>query len=235
MAAIEYVGDELDLFASAVNWKRYWLKVIAPYLGAEVLDVGAGLGSTAELMSALAFRRYLALEPDPDHVRRMNVNRNRFTKVFEAKQGTLEDLDKDQSFDTILYVDVLEHIEHDREELIAASRLLDPGGRLIILSPAHEWLFTPFDHAVGHVRRYTIGTLGDIKPEMLEIEKLFYLDSVGLLASLANKIILRQGQPTLAQIRLWDRLMVPLSRVTDPLLGHRIGKSVLAVMRKKDL
>lgn len=59
-----------------------------------------------------------------------------------------------------------------------------------------------------------------------------YLDSVGLLASAANRIFLRSARPTLFQVRLWDRFFVRCSRLLDPLLGHSIGKSVLGVWRK---
>ena len=63
--------------------------------------------------------------------------------------------------------------------------------------------------------------------------KVIYLDSVGLLASLSNRAMLRQHMPTARQIAIWDRLMVPMSRLLDPLLFHRLGKSVLAVWRKR--
>jgi hypothetical protein len=57
------------------------------------------------------------------------------------------------------------------------------------------------------------------------------LDGVGLLASLANRIVLKSGAPTKSQIRFWDTCMVPLSRVVDPLLGYRVGKSIIGVWR----
>jgi hypothetical protein len=61
---------------------------------------------------------------------------------------------------------------------------------------------------------------------------MIYLDSVGLLASLANKMFLKQSQPTLKQIKLWDNLMVPLSKKLDPVLGHTLGKSLLLIGKK---
>ena len=104
---------------------------------------------------------------------------------------------------------------------------------MIVLAPAHQWLFTPFDKAVGHFRRYSKATLAAAAPPELRREKLIYLDSVGLAASLANRLLLKQAMPTHAQIQTWDRLMIPLSRVFDPLLGHRAGKSVLGIWRKR--
>src|SRR6185503_3856669 len=126
------------------------------------------------------------------------------------------------SFDTILYIDVLEHIEDDRRELERAACRLKPGGRIIVLSPAHGWLYSPFDKAIGHCRRYTTTMLRELTPPALRIEKAFYLDSVGLLASSANRLLLKQSMPRPKQLKVWDKLMVPCSRLLDPITGHRL-------------
>jgi hypothetical protein len=147
--------------------------------------------------------------------------------------GTLEDASvSSEPFDTILYVDVLEHIEDDRGELALAARLLKPGGHLVVLSPAHRWLYTAFDSVIGHHRRYTRADLRAITPTGLALVRLDYLDSVGLLASLGNRLLLRQALPTPGQIALWDRVLVRLSTRLDPLFGNRLGKSVLGVWRR---
>lgn len=103
-----------------------------------------------------------------------------------------------------------------------------------MLCPAHQFLFTPFDAAIGHHRRYDAPRLRAVAPPSLELERCIYLDAVGMLASLGNKLLLRSASPTEGQIQLWDRLMVPLSTHLDGWLGHRLGKSVLAVWRRPD-
>jgi len=125
----------------------------------------------------------------------------------------------------------LEHIEDDAGEFRRAASHLSPGGVLIILSPAHPWLFTPFDHAIGHYRRYTKTSLAAVSPSHLCREKLTYLDSAGLLASLGNRLLLKSRMPTAAQIRTWDGMLVPCSRWLDPLLCGTVGKSVLGIWR----
>ena len=142
-------------------------------------------------------------------------------------------MNNEQFFDSILYIDVLEHIRNDKKEVIKASQHLKANGNLVILGPAHQWLFTPFDAAIGHYRRYSKPTLKAVLPDDIEVIKLAYLDCVGLLASLGNKLVLRQSQPTLKQIKVWDRFMVPISRRLDPALGYRLGKSILLVGRKR--
>lgn len=229
-----YVGDELDLFAAAVRWKAYFRRRIAPYLGAEVLEVGAGLGGTTRALCRGTERRWVCLEPDPTLAARLDAERaaGRLPAGCEVVVGTLEDRLRDDQFDSVLYMDVLEHIDDDRGEAMRAARRVATGGHLIALSPAHQWLYTPFDRAIGHCRRYTRESLGALAPEGLELAWIGYLDSVGLAASLANKLLLRQAMPTAAQVRFWDRTLVRMSEWVDPALGFRAGKSVLAIWRR---
>jgi hypothetical protein len=135
-------------------------------------------------------------------------------------------------FHAILYLDVLEHILDDGAELARTASLLGPDGRLIVLSPAHPFLYSPFDKAIGHHRRYTRGSLQALQPPGLRLEVLTYVDSAGFLLSLGNRLVLRSAAPTLRQVRTWDRWFVPISRRLDPLLGYRFGRSVLAIWRR---
>lgn len=226
---IPYVGDELELFAAATNWKRYWASKVRPLLGARVLDVGAGIGATVQLLDTDASQRWVALEPDP---RLADQMRGRMPKNCDIRVGTTASLAADELFDSILYIDVLEHIEADAAEMAAAARHLNPGGRIIVLAPAHQFLFSPFDSAIGHFRRYDKASMRAITPPGAELERLFYLDSVGMLASLANKLVLRSGSPKPSQIAFWDRAMVPCSRLLDPLSFYALGKTIIGVWRK---
>lgn len=229
-----YIGSELELFADARNWKAYWSRQLRPSLGRRVLDVGAGIGATARLFADQDFDLYLALEPDPGLVDSIHAafQAGALPSALQTKVGTTADLPSGMQFDTILYVDVLEHIADDGDELARAMALLVPGGRIIVLAPAHSWLYSPFDATVGHVRRYTRKTLLAAVPDGLRRERLFYLDSVGLLASLANRLALRAAMPTRGQIALWDGVMVPVSKFLDPLLFHTVGKTVIGIFRK---
>lgn len=224
-----YVGNELELFAHARNWKSYWSGLLQSYLRGDVLEVGAGLGANTRLLHSAAFvRRWVALEPD---ARLLDQLRSAGLPKVEPRLGTLANLDATELFDAMLYIDVLEHIEDDVAELRRAASHLRDGGRLVVLSPAHPWLFSPFDAAIGHHRRYTRQSLKAAGEAAggLRLERLDYLDCFGLLTSAANRLLLRQSLPTLRQILFWDRFFVPLSRVVDPLLLRRAGKSVLAV------
>jgi hypothetical protein len=121
----------------------------------------------------------------------------------------------------------LEHVENDAREIADVSRRLLPSGRLIVL--AHSWLYSPLGAAIGHHRRYSKGSLSLLMPPHLRCVRLVYLDAVGLLASVANRLAPRQGVPTRGQILFWDRALVPLSRWLDALVHYRAGQSVLGV------
>ena len=222
-----YVGSELELFSTANQWKAYWSSRVKPHVTGAVLDVGAGLGASLQVLANEQISSWRLLEPDPDLT--VGFRSDKPFKV-DVQNGTLADVDL--AFDSILYIDVLEHIEADKQELALAAEHLKPGGKIIVLAPAHNYLFSPFDAAIGHFRRYNTALLATIAPAGLRQIQLEYLDSVGMFASAANKLLLRQEQPTLAQIHFWDSYIVPVSRVIDPLLLRKWGKSVLAVWQK---
>jgi SAM-dependent methyltransferase len=223
----EYAGSELGLFEKAVNWKRYWRAQIAPFVHGSVLEAGAGIGSNTRLLAGLAYRSWTCLEPDGALAARIELPTASHRKIT----GTIADLRG--SFDTIMYIDVLEHIEDDAAEMARAAARLSPGGHLIVLAPAHAFLYAPFDAAVGHFRRYCRASLRKAAPARLRESKMVYLDAAGLMASAGNRLLLRQSMPTERQILAWDRLMIPISRVIDPVFGHRLGKSVLGVWQRE--
>ena len=103
-----------------------------------------------------------------------------------------------------------------------------------MLAPAHAFLFSPFDAAIGHYRRYDKTSLAALAAQGLDLVSVRYLGSAGILLSLANRLLLRRPIPTLRNILTWDRLVVPLSVQLDRLVSYRLGKSVLMVWRKRD-
>jgi SAM-dependent methyltransferase len=230
-----YAGDELDLFCKAKNWKAYWASQVAAFLRGAVLEVGAGVGANTRLLLNERIKTWLCLEPDPHLLRELRSNLPEVALPdarIEVLNGTLRDCGDSLQFDSILYIDVLEHIKDDARELALAGSRLKENGFLIVLSPAHQWLFSEFDARIGHFRRYTKASLKSVAPRELKLRRLRYLDSCGLAASLANRVVLHQGLPTRDQIQLWDGRLVPASRMMDRLTGYLFGKSVLAVWQR---
>src|SRR5271156_1793212 len=123
MSEFKYVGSELDLFAAVRNWKSYWSGQVRPFLTGDVLEVGAGIGSNTRFLNPGGTGRWVCLEPDPELAAQLvrNSQETKSPAVYETVCGTLESLPGQQEFDTIIYIDVLEHIDKDREELNQAA------------------------------------------------------------------------------------------------------------------
>lgn len=232
--SFSYVGTELDVFALAENWKAYYGSFLRPFLAGDVLEVGAGLGATTRALCDGTQTRWTCLEPDAALAAGIaaRLAEGALPACCRVVTADVASLPEGDLYDAILYVDVLEHIADDERELAAAARHLKAGGRLAVLSPAHAWLYTPFDAAIGHHRRYTRATLAAAAPAGLVLERLDYLDAAGLFLSLGNRLLLRSAHPTAAQILFWDRRVIPVSRVLDRALSRRWGKSVLGVWRR---
>jgi len=222
-----YPGAELELFAHAINWKSYFKKHLIPYVKGRVLEVGAGIGETSKFLQNTKVSHWTYLEPDRKLFSDL-VKKNCGTKSDKFICGTTEDINE-KIFDTILYIDVLEHIEDDLNEFECCSRLLAKGGRIIILSPAHNILFSQFDRSIGHFRRYNHKMLKNLEFKELRLEQYIYLDSLGLFLNLCNKLILKKSIPNKKQILFWDRCIVPISKLLDPILGNKFGKTIVGI------
>jgi SAM-dependent methyltransferase len=232
---ILYAGGELELFRHARNWKAYWSEGVRPFLGRQVLEVGAGIGGNTLLLHDDG-ADWTCLEPDPELREELErrLREHPATRDCTVLGGTVAGLPADAVYDTVLYIDVLEHIEDDRGEIARVAAHLAPGGHLIVVAPAHEFLFSRFDAEIGHFRRYDRASLTSLASADLQLVRSSYLDSAGILLSLANRFLLRRDMPTSRNVATWDRFVVPVSVRIDPLLAHRVGKTILVVWQKSD-
>ncbi|MEP0711059.1 MAG: class I SAM-dependent methyltransferase, partial [Algoriphagus sp.] len=214
--SVNYPGQELELFENAKNWKSYFSHKINPYISGDVLEVGAGIGGTTPYLVTSKVSSWTCIEPDKvlfeKLVKEGDTWRNK--DLYQFSNAVLEA--QTEQYDTILYIDVIEHIEKDGEELVRAYQALRPGGSLIVLVPAFNFLYSPFDQSIGHFRRYDKRMLTAIVPQQMEIRELFYLDSLGFFSSVANKLVLKQPYPSQGQINFWDSYLVPIAKRLDP-------------------
>lgn len=235
MSEIAYVGNELELFQHASTWKNYYGNFLRPYVRGNVLEVGAGIGATTGHLCTGTETSWLCLEPDPElfHSLEQKIAAHELPGICRAMKGITADLADGTKFDAILYIDVIEHIEHDVAELMRAATLLAPGGHLIVLVPANQSLYSAFDKAIGHFRRYDKKRLLSAAPAQLKLEKMRYMDSLGLLASFMNKYFLKKPYPSLREVNFWDKNMVPVSKVLDPLIGFSAGKALIGIWKNQ--
>ncbi len=222
-----YPGTELATFAPARRWRSYWQSRVAELLRCDVLEVGAGIGTITQNLAPFS-NRWLALEPDGHLASQLQTATTAIPNV-EVRLGHIGALSADERFDAIIYIDVIEHIEDDAEQLRTAVHHLKPDGHLVVLAPAFPSLYSRFDAAVGHYRRYTRASLVALTPPGLIVRRIEHLDSMGAVVSFLNRFGRNQEQPDRWQIMLWDRFLIPLSRILDPLTGRRMGKSLLII------
>jgi len=230
---IEYYGNELDLFKNATNWKKYFSQKIGQFIRGDVLEVGAGIGINTKYMfkESNKIKSWSFVEPDDFLASQIETNiKNVNLPNKMIINGTIEDV-KDNKFDTIIYIDVLEHIEESRKEIELIKAHLNSKGHLIILVPAFNFMYNNFDKQVGHFRRYNKKLLKDEIDSQLSIVKLFYIDSIGFFASLLNKYILKKDLPTTKNIFLWDKIMIPISKKSDIFLSFFFGKSLIGIFK----
>lgn len=228
-----YVGSELELFAAATNWKIYLATVLRRFVIGRVLEVGAGIGSNISYLHNGLVTEWTAVEPDANLARRIEerLAAGQLPANYRLVNGSIASIESEAIFDTILYIDVLEHVLDDGAELVRARRHLATRGNLVVLSPAHQFLFTAFDAAIGHHRRYNRALMRALTPPGCQLSICLMIDCAGLFASLANKVLLSVALPSKQQIAVWDKLLVPISRIVDRAIGHSFGKTIIAVWR----
>lgn len=234
MTQIDYIGNELELFKYAVNWKAYYRGVIDPYIAGDVCEVGAGIGGTTVALLNAKVNSWLAVEPDDALSAQISneISGHPMADKVRIQHGTLMGVEPHRKFNTIIYIDVIEHIEDHQAEFNLARGFLAPGGHLIILVPAFNFLYSPFDKAIGHYRRYSKKMLRSLdNEEGLKLCHLKYYDCLGFMASLTNKLLLNKDTPSTDNIKLWDGFLVPLSRIFDKIFLHSFGKSLIGIWK----
>jgi SAM-dependent methyltransferase len=223
-------GLEDDAGTNQRRYKAFQLELMRPYFGSSLLEVGAGLGEFAAQVTGV--ERHVVTDVDAGAVASMAA---RFADR-PAVEARVLDLAGDlgaqvgDPVQTVLAINVLEHIEDDAEALRRMTALTRPGGRVVIWVPGYQQLYGEFDRAVGHVRRYTPATLRDAF-ERADLQPLD-VKPVNLLGGIAWWLTVRRGgvggqRPRL--VRIYDRLVVPTTRFVERRVTPPFGQSVLGV------
>jgi SAM-dependent methyltransferase len=225
------LDEPLEVTREARNYNAWLYGRARPYLGARVLDVGAGIGTFTELAAAEG-RDVVALEPHAPYAELLEAGIGREPNV-EVVRATVEEL-RDRGpkpFDSALCLNVLEHILDEHSTLRAVHDLLTPGGHLLLLVPAHPLLFGEVDRRIGHVRRYRSRPLAQLLREVgFETGRVRFVNPVGALGWLVTFRLRSPERWPRGQYRLFDAL-VPVLRRLDrfPL---PVGLSVWAIARR---
>jgi SAM-dependent methyltransferase len=220
-----YTGtDNLEVMSVAVRYNAYLASLVTSRLdpGRPSLDFGAGIGTFTQMIHDEGFQ-VDGLDLEPRHQEAIRARGIRAVPSLGAVA--------DATYAGVFTFNVLEHIEDDMAVLSDFRRILEPGGTLIVYVPAIPWLWTSMDTKVGHVRRYYLRELvAKVRRAGFHVEEQRYVDSVGVLATLAYKALpAREGDLDPRSVRAYDRLGFPVSVALDHALHRVVGKNVLVV------
>lgn len=224
---------ELEVLSATPISTAAIVRELDTYLGNSVLEIGAGIGQIA-LELQQAGRKIVSVEPDKNLFQVLSQISTKSEHTFHL--GTLQDFLQiegidNQKFDSILYVNVLEHIQDDIAELRLASKVLTQNGRLIIFVPALPSLYGTMDSVSGHYRRYRRQELVSvISSAGLEVECVYPFDPVGVFPYWLSYRIFGRKKLGSGSVYLYDRIIIPTSVFVSKILRRRIlGKNLIAI------
>jgi SAM-dependent methyltransferase len=234
-----YAGKDLEAMSFAVNYHRWILSIFEPFLGSRIVEVGAGTGSFSELLLEQRFESLSLVEPSTamyqQRCRRVEAlhpsqNVKTYNDVFE---NVAEQIRSAERPDSIIYVNVLEHIADDIHELNVINKTLSRGGRVFIFVPALRWLHGSYDRQINHFRRYTRTELEKkCVASGFKVIVSRYFDLFGVLPWWVKYKVLQSNNMEPGAVRFYDQRVVPIARTLESTLIPPLGKNVLLVGEK---
>lgn len=221
------LAESLDSLDGAQHYADWITAMIAPYVKGDIVDIGAGHGTMSEHLSRLG--QVTAIEPS---ARAANLLRERFADNpnVGVEQGTAAEVMAPGQYDSAVLINVLEHIPDDVGALADIHRGLRPGGTVAIFVPAHESLYSDFDHLIGHQRRYRRSTVATaLTCAGFEIDEIRYVNLPGMIAWFVVARLLHQTPTASTLATLFDRVAVPVLRRVEARWAMPTGVSLLAI------
>ena len=238
ISKVEYVGKDLEAMDFAVNYHRWILEIIKPFLGKHLVEVGAGTGAFSELLLETKPETLSLIEPSAMvealksnlAERKLSTDIKIYPNIFSEVAPQLQ---TEQSPDSVIYINVMEHIEDDRGELKTVHETLREKGRVFIFVPALSALFSEFDKRIGHFRRYGKKEIvSKCENAGFRILRAKYFDAAGILPWLVKYRLLKSTTMESGAVHLYDKFVVPVAKPLETLLPPPIGKNLLVVAEK---
>ena len=231
--AFDYAGADLDAMAAAQRYPRWVLEEFRPYLGSLGAEVGSGSGNFAKILLEGGLEKLTTFEPSRNLFPILEKRFEQTPQVSCVNTYLADSKDRYRNtFDSVVYNNVLEHVKEDQTELETVHEVLKPGGRVLIFVPALQWLYSEFDRSVGHYRRYEMkSAVNLIKRAGFEVEKAKYFDLLGVLPWLVVVKLLK-ARLGANKVGLYDNIGVPVTRFIEKLIDIPLGKNLLLVGRK---
>jgi len=222
----------LNALSGTRRFNSWMVSQIDFYVGNEVLEIGSGIGNLTHYF--LPRDRYVCSDIDPLHLHRLS---NRFYRRPNIEIKKLDISEKiefhkvNDQYDTVICINVLEHIENHKLALMNINKLLKQGGRLILLVPNSPFLFTTLDEALGHIRRYKKNEINSLLLDTgFELEKIWYFNRISVLGWIWNGKILKRRHFSRLQLKIFDSLIWLWKRIDPYFPWH--GQSIIAIAKK---
>jgi len=232
---VEIAGDQqvqsevLEGLATAVNHRRWFVELALPYLGDDPIEIGSGLGDYA-LEWSERMPRFTATEADPERLVRLKERMVDHPTV-NVREMLLPTEDTGTYSAAVSY-NVLEHIEDHVGALQSIKQLVRPGGKIVLIVPAFMFAMSQVDIDTGHVRRYTKKTMrAALEDAGLVVEKLHYANALGLLGYYMATSVFKLAPKEGAMVKIYDTLVLPVTKFAEKLMKPPFGQSVFAVAR----
>jgi SAM-dependent methyltransferase len=233
--ADRYAADDLETMQGAPRYGAHLFDLFRAHVGRRVLEVGCGIGTMTKRLAERA-DLVVGIEPNPSCAARVR-EAMRHEPRFTLRACHLEDCDRAElaahAFDTVVCVNVLEHIADDVGALRTFRDVVVPGGHVLILVPAVRAAYGPLDAELGHHRRYSKPTLGSAFARAgLDLVRLRYTNPIGLLGWMYNAHLSRARAHSPLQVKLFDTLVAPWALPLERLIPPPVGLSLAAVGRR---
>jgi 2-polyprenyl-3-methyl-5-hydroxy-6-metoxy-1,4-benzoquinol methylase len=231
----EYVAADLETMREARRYAGHVFGLFRQHIGSRVLEVGSGIGTFSGRLLEQA-ELVVGIEPNPHCAGPLRQALGQHPR-FVLRERLLEECDREElvsyRFDTVVCVNVLEHIADDVAALRTFRDVLEPGGHVVIFVPAVQAAYGPLDAELGHHRRYSKPSLsGAFTAAGLDMVQLRYTNPIGLVGWLYNARVTRSTAHSLTQVRLFERLIAPWALPLERLIPPPLGLSLIAVGRK---
>jgi SAM-dependent methyltransferase len=232
--AAEYLRRDQERMRLAERYFEWQADLVGAVVGQRVVEVGSGLGNFTRYLLG----RELVVATDVDGActerlaARFPACGNLVVRTTDVQSDEFVSLASYRP-DSIVCLNVLEHVEDDELALNHMHAILPEGGRAVLIVPAFAALFGPIDKLLGHYRRYSRKAILRLAGATgFRVTKLRYMNSIGFFGWWVNARIFRKTEQSEAQIKLFDRWIVPPLRRVETLLPPPFGQSLFMILEK---
>lgn len=220
----------LKFFAQLYNYNRWLFDIFSPYLQGEILEIGCGIGTLTKFI--LKKRKVSCIDLVPEYVEIVK-KRLGLEKVVVGDITDLNTFWHGELYDTIVCLNVLEHIVEDELALKNMYSILKKHGRLTLSVPAHQALYGSLDEHLGHIKRYELDELiAKCKQCGFRVEQKKYINLFGIFGWFYNGKVLKRKIISNTQLKLYD-LILPLLKLFEKSLNPATGLDIILTLKKE--